>query len=134
MRKFGLICGLITWLLFTACANPSVVQLSPGVFQLGRADHGGIFGNKDALKAGVIRDANVFAEIRGMVAIPISAREHPVGIMGDWASFEYTFKLVNKNDPEARIPKTLVVADSKKSPEFRSLGGSDTYYVAEVVK
>ncbi len=134
MKKLNLILAFCFTLLFAACANPSAVQISPGIYQLGRADHGGIFGNKDALKAGVIRDANTFADGQGKVAIPISAKEHPVGIMGDWATFEYTFRVLGKDDPEAHIPKTLVVSDSQSSPEFRSLGGKDTYYKAETVK
>jgi hypothetical protein len=80
-----------------------------------------MFGNRDALKSGVIRDANGFAENQGKVAIPVSAKEHPMGIFADWASFEYTFKVVDKNDPEAQIPKMLVRVDAERSPEFRSL-------------
>ena len=120
--------------LLAGCANPKVVQISSGVYQLGRADHGGIFGNRDALKSGVISDANAFAEKQGKVAIPVCAKEHPVGILGDWASFEYTFRVVDKSDPEAKIPKMLVVTDSKSSPEFRSMGGNDTFYTAQPVK
>ena len=119
--------------LFAGCANPKAVQISPGVYLLGRSDHGGIFGNEDALKSGVIRDANAFAEKLGKVAIPVCAKQHPVGILGDWASFEYTFRVVGKDDPEAKIPKMLVVTDSKSSSEFRSLGGKDVFYIAQPV-
>jgi hypothetical protein len=119
--------------LLAGCANPQVVQVSPGVYQLGRADHGGIFGNRDALKAGVIRDADAFAEKQGKVAVPVCAKEHPVGILGDWASYEYTFRVEDKNDPDAKIPRILVVTDSKSSPEFRSMGGNDTFYTARPV-
>ncbi len=120
--------------LVAGCANPQVVQISPGVYELARADHGGIFGNKDALKTGVIRDANAFAEKQGKVAIPLCAKEHPVGILADWASFEYTFKVVDKDAPDAKIPRILVVTNSTNSPEFRSLGGKDVFYTAQPVK
>ena len=113
------------------CQNPEVVQMSPGIYELARADHGGIFGNKDALKSGVIRDANAFAEREGKVAVPVSAKEHPVGIMGDWASYEYVFKLVDKSSPEARTPTLLVRTDSIRGGGFTSLGSKDTYYVAK---
>jgi S1-C subfamily serine protease len=89
-------------MFFVGCKNPGVVELSPGVYTLAREDHGGIFGNPSALKAGVIRDANAFAERQGKVAIPISTKAHPVGVLGDWASFEYVFKLVDTNSPEAQ--------------------------------
>jgi hypothetical protein len=134
MKITNFICIVALATFVAGCVNPQVVQISPGVYELSRDDHGGIFGNEEALKAGVIRDANKFAESQGKVAIPISARAHPVGILGDWASFEYNFKVLDTNNPEALIPEVLVVTDSKSSPEFRSLGGKDVFYVAEPVK
>ena len=125
---------LVAVVAFTGgCQNPEVVQMSPGIFQLARADHGGIFGNKDALKSGVIRDANAFAERDGKVAVPVSAKEHPVGILGDWASFEYVFKVVDKASPEARTPTTLVRTDSSRVGGITSLGSKDTFYVAKPI-
>jgi hypothetical protein len=108
--------------------------MSPGVYELARADHGGIFGNEEALKAGVIRDASAFAESQGKVAIPVAARQHPVGIMGDWASYTYDFKVVDKDSPEAKVAKILVRVESVSSPEFRSLGGKDVLYTAQAVQ
>jgi len=100
------------------CQNPEVIQISPGVYLLGRDDHGGVFGNKNALKAGVIRDANAFAEKQGKVAIPVSSKDHPVGVMGDWASFEYQFRLVDKDDPQARdvtlVPRADLVIEKNE--------------------
>ena len=113
------------------CANPGVVQMSPGVYELARADHGGIFGNKDALRADVIRDANRYAESLGKVAVPVSAKEHPVGILGDWASYEYVFKIVGKDSPEARTPTILVRSDSVREGGATSLGSHDTLYIAQ---
>jgi Short C-terminal domain len=95
------LCLLVIALSATGCQNPGIVQLSPDTYLLSRDDHGGMFGNKNRLKAGVIRDANAFAAKQGKVAIPISAKEHPMGILGDWAAFEYQFRVVDKNDPEA---------------------------------
>ena len=118
-------------LLCAGCSNPEIVQMSSGVYELARADHGGIFGNKDALKSGVIRDANTYAERQGKVAVPVSAKEHPVGILGDWASYEYVFKVVDKNSPDALIPWILVRSDSARAGGFTSLGSKDTYYVAK---
>jgi hypothetical protein len=133
MKPYIPILFSLSALILSGCSNPSAVQVSPGVYVLGRADHGGIFGNKDSLKASVIQDANRFAEKQGKVAIPLAAKEHPVGILADWATYEYTFKLVDRNDPEARIPKILVLADTRTSSEFRSLGGKDTYYIAKPI-
>ena len=123
---------LVVVVSFTGgCQNPEVVKMSPGIYELARADHGGIFGNKDALISGVIRDANAFAEREGKVAVPVSAKEHPVGILGDWASYEYVFKEVDKASPEALTPTVLVRTDSVRGGGFTSLGSKDTYYVAK---
>jgi hypothetical protein len=131
MKPFPLGVAALPLLLIGGCANPEVVQMSPGIYELGRADHGGIFGNKDALRTGVIRDANSYAESLGKVAIPVSAKEHPVGILGDWASYEYIFKVVDKNSPDARTPTILVRSDSVREGGATSLGSHDTLYVAQ---
>lgn len=133
--RLGLLIGLAAAALITSgCQNPEVVQMSPGVYHLARADHGGIFGNKDALKTSVIRDANAYAEKEGKVAIPVSAKEHPIGILGDWASYEYVFKVVSKDSPEARTPLILVRSDSARVGGATSLGSKDTFYVAKPIE
>jgi len=92
------------------CANPGIVKISPDTYLLAREAHGGIFASAAALKAGVIRDANVFAARQGKVAIPISAKEKPMGSgPAQWASFEYQFRVVDKNDPAVR--RTQLVHD-----------------------
>lgn len=90
------------------CANPGIVKISPDTYMLAREDHGGIFGNASALKAGVIRDAEAFAAGQGKVAIPVTAHFKPVGNgPAQWASFEYQFRVVAKDDPEVRRLRAL---------------------------
>jgi hypothetical protein len=87
---------------------------------LSREDHAGIFGSSSSLKAGVIADANAFAASQGKVAIPITAQEKPVGTTpGSWAKFDYQFRVVDKNDPEAQrtalVPRAdLVIEKTEK--------------------
>jgi hypothetical protein len=93
--------------------------VSPDTYILSREDHAGIFGSASSLKAGVLSDANAFAAAQGKVAIPISAHETPVGVMARWAKFDYQFRVVDKNDPEARrtslLPRPdLVIEKSEK--------------------
>ena len=117
---------------FTAgCKNPGVVQVSPNTYMLSREDHGGIFGSQSALKAGVIRDANAFAEKQGKVAVPISAKEHGVGILADWAKFELTFKVVDRNDPEAHGTNILTSSSLEGGQGWRNLGGKAAVYPAK---
>lgn len=125
------------------CANPPIVQMSPDTYMLSREDHAGIFGSASALKAGVIADANAFAASMGKVAIPIAAQEKGIGgAPASWAKFEYQFRVVDKNDPEAKrtslTPRAnMVIEKSEKiSADIRTKDDSakqkDTY--AELVK
>ena len=97
-------------------ANPGIVNLGPDTYVLNKSDHGGIFGNADLLRLDVIGQANAFAEAQGKIAYPISAKTHPMGwCCGDFASFEYRFRLVDKKDSTARktylVPGSDVVTD-----------------------
>ena len=97
-------------LLIAGCANPGVVKLSPDTYMLSKADHAGIFGNVGKLKASVIEEANKFAESQGKIAIPIASRETP-NAPGHFATFEYQFRVVDANDPEARRTALVPQAD-----------------------
>ena len=98
--------------VIVGCANPGIVKLSPDTYMLSREAHGGIFASASALKASVINDANAFAENQGKVAIPLSAKEKPMGSgPAQWASFEYQFRVVEKNDPEVRRTSLVPRAD-----------------------
>jgi len=117
-------------LLLVACSNPGIVKLSPDTYMLSRADRAGIFGNSAALKAGVIKDANEFAESQGKVAIPLQSHETPV-YPGHFATFEYQFRVVDKNDPEAKrtslVPRADVVVEKteKISADVRTKDDSE---------
>jgi hypothetical protein len=94
---------ILTMSLISACANPGIVQISPNTYMISREDHAGIFGSLARMKANVIREANEYAARQGKVAIPINAKEKPVGYRpADWATFEYQFRLVDPDSPEAQ--------------------------------
>jgi hypothetical protein len=105
--------------MFSGCANPDIVKVSGNTYILSREDHAGMFGSAPRLKAGVIRDANAFAEKQGKVAVPISAKEHQMGVMGDWASFEYQFKLLEKDDVKSKnAPVVIEVSPPTRTMHF----------------
>ncbi len=106
----AIVLSFVVCISFAGCQNPGIVQLSPDTYILSRDDHAGIFGNIGALKAGVIRDANAFAESKGKVAIPLSSNTTPNG-PGRFASFEYQFRVVDINDPEAKRTALVPRAD-----------------------
>lgn len=112
---FSLVCGLIA-----GCANPGIVQMSPDTYMLSRTDKGGIFGSSAAMKADVIREATEFAAKQGKVAIPLASHEEPLQVGRSFASYEYQFRVVAPNDPEARrvnlVPRAnLVIEKTEKS-------------------
>ena len=88
--------------MLAGCANPGVVRLAPDTYMLSRTDKGGIFGNASALKAEVIAEANAFAEKQGKIAVALDSKETPLQVGRSFASFEYQFRVVDKDDPEAR--------------------------------
>ena len=112
---------LLVAVLLTGCSNPGVVQLSPDTYMLTKQDRGGIFGNASKLKAEVIQEANAFAASQGKVAIPLATNERPMGSgPAQFASFEYQFRVVDKNDPEVRrtslVPRAdIVIEKSEKN-------------------
>lgn len=82
--------------------EPEVIQLSPDTYMIIRENKAGIFGSLPQTKIKVIKQANEFAAAQGKIAIPISTIERKAGGPGQWPSVEYQFRVVDRNDPEAR--------------------------------
>ena len=111
---------LVLLLTLVGCANPSIVKISPDTYMLFREDHGGIFGSASSLQAGVISDANKFAQKQNKVAIPISSNFKPMGNgPAQWASFEYQFRVVDKSDSEVKrtalVPRADIVIEKHEN-------------------
>ncbi|MDD9197421.1 SHOCT domain-containing protein [Aliivibrio sp. S3MY1] len=130
---------LVFCLVLAGCANPGVVEISPDTYVIFRDDHGGIFGNAGALRAEVIHDANEFAKSKGKVAIPVSSNYTPLGNgPGEWASFEYQFRVVNKSDEE--VVRTSLrkqadyVVDKNIKVESTITNGSNSDIYNELIK
>jgi len=107
--------------LVCGCANPGIIQVSPDTYLLAREAHGGIFQSAAKMKADVITEANEFAASKGKVAVPISAKEVPMGTgPAQWASFEYQFRVVDKDDPSyarAQIVHNPNIIIKKRDPD-----------------
>jgi hypothetical protein len=127
-----IISSFVALIFLCGCQNPGIVQVSPNTYMLSREDHAGIFGSMSKLKTGVIQDVKTFAEKQEKVAIPISAKEHPVGVLADWASFEVIFKLASTNDPEALGSTNIWTSSSVQGGQgWRNLGGKARLYPAQ---
>ena len=130
--------GLILAMGVAACANPGIVQLSPDTYILSKEDHAGIFGSMAKLKADTISEANAFAAKQGKVAIPLSTKEKPIGIRpADWATFEYQFRIIDKDDPLAKgvvlTPRPDVAIESTSKVDVENKGAARDLY-AEILK
>ncbi|MHB0991980.1 MAG: SHOCT domain-containing protein [Burkholderiales bacterium] len=123
MRYFFIfrLSAILSLIVLAGCAtNPGIVKTGSNTYTLYRVDHGGIFGNANLLRNDVINEANTFADNQGKIAFPIAAKTHPMGYTpADFATFEYQFRLVDKNDKTTirthLIPGSDVVADDNGS-------------------
>ena len=100
--------------------SQGITQVSPIVFEVFREDHRGIFGSESSLQNEVVSEANDFAEHQGLVAAPLEARQHRVGILGDWAWCYYKFQLVSKGDLKLgkKASELIFEADARMSNNF----------------
>lgn len=91
---------LILSISVAGCAtNPGIVKLGSDSYTLYKEDHAGVFGNATSLRNEVINEANTFAGNQGKIALPIAAKtHHTTGRPADWETFEYQFRLIDKND------------------------------------
>lgn len=91
---------LILSISVAGCAtNPGIVKLGSDSYTLYKEDHAGVFGNATSLRNEVINEANTFAVNQGKIALPIVAKSHhTTGRPADWETFEYQFRLIDKND------------------------------------
>ncbi len=117
----------------TSVPSTSVVQVSEDIYEIMDVDYRGIFGSEASLKERNFQQAVAFASERNKVAVPILARIHRVGIMGDWAWFYYKFSLAAPDSPEAtrKFADIIVERDARLSEEFyksRQKEGSVTAY------
>lgn len=91
---------LLTILILSGCATSEIVPIGTNSYLISQTSAGGMFKSMSSLKVEVIQRANKFAEAKGKIAIPISSKETP-SRPGQMPNFEYQFKLVDKDDPEA---------------------------------
>ncbi len=115
---------VVSFVVVAGCAsNSGVVKISPDTYMLTRQDKAGMFGDAAAMKAEVLRDAMVYAEKLGKVAIPLATQETPAG-PGRFATIEYQFRIVDPSDTEARrtslTPRADVVIEKKESIDIKS--------------
>lgn len=93
---------LLSFVVFlTGCATADIVPMGANTYMISQMSAGGVFANQSKLKSDVMLRANAFAESKGKVAIPVTSTQlAPIpGVR--MPSFEYQFRLVDKDDPRA---------------------------------
>jgi len=83
----------------SGCSSTGVMQLSSNTYMISKSSSAGMFVDTASLKAGVIRQANEFAESKGKVAVA-TASNFTMPAHG-FPTFEYQFALLEKDDPRA---------------------------------
>ncbi len=89
MKRFALLLALLT-----GCANPGIVEMSPGHYMIAKSNGAGMFSNMPAMKANVVKQANEFAAKQGKTVEPISM--HDTFPAHGFPTVEYQFRLVDK--------------------------------------
>lgn len=99
MKNITLAFGLVVVLV--GCSTADIVPMGANTYMISQMSAGGVFANQSKLKSDVMLRANAFAESKGKVAIPVTSTQlGPIpGVR--MPSFEYQFRLVDKNDPGA---------------------------------
>ena len=104
-------------LFIGGCATAPAVPMGNDTYMISQTSAGGVFRSMSSLKTDVVERANAFAASKGKVAVPIAGKEAPA-YPGHMPSFEYQFRLVNKNDPRAEggalIPKADMVVEMQQ--------------------
>lgn len=97
-RIQALIVGCV---LLVGCSTADIVPMGANTYMISQMSAGGVFANQSKLKSDVMLRANAFAESKGKVAIPVTSTQlGPIpGVR--MPSFEYQFRLVDKDDPRA---------------------------------
>lgn len=90
----------ISLLILTGCAAADIVPIGRDTYMISQMSAGGAFANTSKLKSDVILRANAFAESQNKIAIPVASTAISA-VPGRMPSFEYQFRLVDKDDPQA---------------------------------
>ena len=119
-NKFASMVAIILSAHLLGCATAEPIPMGNDTYMISQTSAGGVFKAMGSLKAEVITHANQFAASKGKIAIPITSKESPA-YPGHMPNFEYQFKLVNKDDPQASggalLPRADVVVEMKKISE-----------------
>jgi len=125
MKSLSVLASLFAAVFLSGCSGLSIVPLSSDTYLASKTSAGGVFVSMDSIKAEVISAANAFAEGKGKVAVPIAAEARPAVPLRN-PSFEYQFRLVDKDSPSAKggslTPRADIVVEKteKISADIRT--------------
>ena len=141
MRYLYSVLALLVFSPITVCAaEPDVLQISPDTYMITRTSKAGMFANMSKLKSKVIKQANDFAASQGKIVIPISERQRRPN--PGFPSYEYQFRIVDPDDPEAKRtaleagPDAVVQSNQNIDADVRVVddSGTKTDLYTELIK
>lgn len=142
MKARYVLASIATTALLSACATAPIVPLGNDSYMISQTSAGGIFRSMSSLETDVIERANKFAASKGKVAIPLAGHASPA-YPGHMPSYEYQFRLVDKDSPLAQgnalvpnpNPRTVVNVNEGGSSRSHDSGQShDMRIYAEIEK
>lgn len=113
-------------------SSHGVIPVSSDTYMIRVEDHAGIFAfNRGKMKGEALKKAKAFADSKEMDVFPVEMKEHPVGILGDWAAVEYQFRLVPRGSKQNSGGKLVRPADfiseNTQNININNSGSDDLY-------
>ena len=87
------------------------------VYVMFKEDKRGVFGNPHNMVVNIIAKAKSFAETHDRILEEVSQEFHPMGILGDWASFTYKFRLLTESSQTKLGNEELDVSQNSESSQ-----------------
>lgn len=103
----------VVGLFLVGCAAPVITQLSGDTYQVKATDYRGAFGKPADFVADIKKQVDDFAAREGKVVQVVSMSEVPRGVLGRFYEFDYTFKLVDPNQPATNVDYGQVIQTPK---------------------
>lgn len=129
---FVAVLATVFFILQGCLSSHGVIPVSSDTYMIRVEDHAGIFAfNRGKMKGEALKKAKAFADSKEMNVFPVEMKEHPVGILGDWAAVEYQFRLVpkgsQKNSGGKLVRPADFISENTQNLNIKNSGNDDLY-------
>jgi hypothetical protein len=99
---------------FEYAKQQGIMPVNADTFEVFIEDHRGVMARGGSLREDAVSEANEYAEGQSKVAVPLEAKQHRVGILGDWPWAYYKFRLEPKNGRTSPGPEQIIFEDDAR--------------------